>query len=182
MQWASGDAVGAAICRPGSLLPQGAVSTGDAPPILFLVLPKKRMRRARCKRKRRWARSGAVALRARRGSAYWCLLRFCLAFGHAMAFCEVDTAVPWRMVRRASGCKDAFELLLFPRVPLRYALPWRSWRRVPHRTESLPRSRRGRCPHRPAGTGLCCCALAWRSWGAAYSTTWSQPRTSRWRG
>ena len=48
-----------------------------------------------------------------------------------MAFCEVDTAVPWRMVRRASGCKDAFELLLFPRVPLRYALPWRSWRRPP---------------------------------------------------
>ena len=34
-------------------LPPGAVSTGDAPPILFLVLPKKRMRRARWKRKRR---------------------------------------------------------------------------------------------------------------------------------
>ena len=26
----------------------------------------------------------------------------------------------------ASGCKDAFDQLLFPRVPLRYALPWRS--------------------------------------------------------
>ena len=35
------------------------------------------------------------------------------------------------MVRRASGCKIAFELLLFPRVPLRYALPGRSWRLVP---------------------------------------------------
>ena len=35
------------------------------------------------------------------------------------------------MVRRSSGCKDAFELLLFPRVPLRYALPGRSWRLVP---------------------------------------------------
>ena len=101
------------------------------PPILFLALPKKRMRRARWKRKRRLARFGAVALRARRGSAYWCLLRFCLAFGHAMAFCEVDTAVPWRMVQWSTGCKDAFGQLLFPRVPLRYALPWRSWRRPP---------------------------------------------------
>ena len=32
-------------------------------------------------------------------------------------------ADPWRMVRRASGCKNAFDQLLFPRVPLRYALP-----------------------------------------------------------
>ena len=38
-----------------------------------------------------------------RGSAYRCLLRFCLAFGHARVFCEVDTAVPWRMVPTASG-------------------------------------------------------------------------------
>ena len=68
-----------------------------------------------------------MALRARRGSAYRCLLRFCLAFGHAILFYEIDTAVPWRMVRRASGCKDAFDQLLFPRVPLRYALPWRLW-------------------------------------------------------
>ena len=75
----------------------------DAPPILFLVLPKKRMRRARWKRKRRWARSGAVALRARRGSAYRCKRRFGLAFGHAIPFCEFVTAVPWRMVQRASG-------------------------------------------------------------------------------
>ena len=28
--------------------------------------------------------------------------------------------------RRLSGCKDAFDQLLFLRVPLRYALPWRS--------------------------------------------------------
>ena len=38
------------------------------------------------------------------------------------------TAVPWRMVRKLSGCKNAFDQLLFPRVPLRYALPWRSWK------------------------------------------------------
>ena len=58
-----------------------------------------------------------------RESAYRCLLRFCLTFGHARLFYEVDTAVPWRMVPRSSGCKDAFDQLLFPRVPLRYALP-----------------------------------------------------------
>nr|DAR31667.1 MAG TPA: hypothetical protein [Caudoviricetes sp.] len=29
------------------------------------------------------------------------------------------------MVRRGSGCKNAFDQLLFPRVPLRYALPGR---------------------------------------------------------
>ena len=36
-----------------------------------------------------------------------------------------STAVPWRMVRKLSGCKNAFDQLLFPRVPLRYALPGR---------------------------------------------------------
>ena len=61
------------------------------------------MRRARWKRKRRLARSGTVALRARRRSAYRCKRRFCLAFGHAMVFCEVDTVVPWRMVPTSSG-------------------------------------------------------------------------------
>ena len=99
----------------------------DAPPILFLVLPKKRMRRARWKRKRRLCalrhlRASALL----RGSTYRCKRRFGLAFGHAILFCEVDTAVPCRMVRRLSGCKDAFDKLLFPRVPLCYALPWRA--------------------------------------------------------
>ena len=32
------------------------------------------------------------------------------------------TAVPWRMVRKLSGCKNAFDQLLFSRVPRRYAL------------------------------------------------------------
>ena len=53
------------------------------------VLPQKRTRRARCKRKsafgRNFARSCKVAVR---GSAYRCLLRFGLAFGHAMLFCD----------------------------------------------------------------------------------------------
>ena len=117
---------------------QGGLSNGDAPPIFFSVLPEKKTGRtrkgyaasvsgkaangcaiARSKRKGRLTRSGAVALRARRGSTYRCKRRFCLAFGHAILFCEVDTAVPWRMVTTASGCKDAFDLLLFYCLALR---------------------------------------------------------------
>ena len=41
--------------------------------------------------------------------------------------CGFDSGFPRRGCRRKSGCKDAFDQLLFPRVPLRYALPWRSW-------------------------------------------------------
>ena len=131
---------------------------GQCTPISLLVLPKEKRAVHGPKRKNALARSGAVALRARRGSAYRCKRRFGLAFGHATIFCEVGTAVPWRMVRRASGCKDAFDQLLFPRVPLRYALPGQSWRLVPvggrgrpplRQDYGFPRSRRGRCPHRP---------------------------------
>ena len=100
---------------------------GQCTPHFSFGLAKRETGRARSKEKKRFGRNFAHACKvAVRGSAYRCLLRFCLAFGHAMAFCEVDTAVPWRMVPTASGCKDAFDQLLFPRVPLRYALPWRA--------------------------------------------------------
>ncbi len=56
--------VGAIINRPGDFVPARSHSHVGTPPILFLALPKKRMRRARWKRKNAWARSGAVALRA----------------------------------------------------------------------------------------------------------------------
>ena len=87
---------------------------------------------------------------ARRGSAYRCLLRFGLADRHAILFCEVGTAVPWRMVRRSTGCKNAFDQLLFPRVPLRYALLWRAWGHLYGDAKGHSSVRRGRCPHRPA--------------------------------
>ena len=88
-----------------------------------------------------------------RGSTYRCLFRFCLAFGHAIPFYDSPTAVPWRMVRKSSGCKNAFDQLLFPRVPLRYALPGSSWKRERQRKEELGvsqpspgwRSPQGRC-------------------------------------
>ena len=53
---------------------RGAVSTGGCAPILFLVLPKKRMRRARCKRKRRFdALRCSGPPRATGVGVRWCL-------------------------------------------------------------------------------------------------------------
>ena len=90
-------------------------------------LAKRETGRARSKEKKRFGRNFAHACKvAVRGSAYRCKRRFGLVFGHAWVFCEVDTAVPWRIVRRSSGCKDAFDQLLFLRVPLCYALPGRA--------------------------------------------------------
>ncbi len=127
-----GGRVGRRTAATGVSAPAGGRSHGGAPPILFLVLPKKRMRRARWKRKMRFCalrhlRASALL----RGAAYRCKRRFGLAFGHAWVFCEFAAAVPCRMMPTASGCKDAFELLLFPRVPLRYALPGQSWGLMP---------------------------------------------------
>ena len=114
-----------------SLAPQGhfrAHSVGlGAPPLPtvrgaagpLIGLAKRETGRARSKEKGAWMRSGAVALRAEGGAANRCLLRFGLAFGHAWVFCEVDAAVPWRMVRKLPGCKDAFELLRFSCLALR---------------------------------------------------------------
>ena len=65
----------AAEQRPLGLLPQGGrFHGGDAPPILFLVLPKKRTRRARCKRKRRFdALRCSGPPRATGVGVRWCL-------------------------------------------------------------------------------------------------------------
>ena len=115
----------------GCLLPQGACPAGCTPHFSFVV-PKEKRAVHGPKEKTAFGRNFAHACKvAVRGSAYRCLLRFGLAFGHAILFCENDAAVPWRMVRRSSGCKDVFDLLLFPRVPLRYALPGYSQELLP---------------------------------------------------
>ena len=80
---------------------RGAGPARMHPPFLF-CLAKRETGRARSKEKSVGALRCSGPPRAR-GSAYRCLLRFCLAVGHAMAFCEVGTAVPWRMVPTASG-------------------------------------------------------------------------------
>ena len=102
----------------------GLVQPGCTPHFSF-VLPKEKRAVHGPKRKALGALRCSGPPRAT-GSAYRYKRRFGLAFGHAILFCEVGTAVPWRMVPRSSGCKDAFDQLLFPRVPLRYALPGRT--------------------------------------------------------
>ena len=147
--------VGAVINRPGD---SAGVPAGQCAPHSLFGCAKKRTRRARCKRKRRRARSGAVALRAYGGRRTSACSDLALPSGTLCSSAISPTAVPWRMVRKLSGCKNAFDQLLFPRVPLRYALPWRSWGSVPaggcghpplRQDYGFPGSRRGRCLHRP---------------------------------
>ena len=102
----------------GSLAPaRGLVQPGCTPHFSFVV-PKEKRAVHGPKRKALGALRCSGPPRAR-GSADRCLLRFCLAVGHAILFCEVGTAVPWRMVRLGSGCKDAFDQLLFYCLALR---------------------------------------------------------------
>ena len=75
-------------------LPPGGLVQRDAPPIFFSVLRKRKRAVHGPKEKAAWVRSGAVALRARRESAYRCPLRFCPAFGHAMLFCDSPNCRP----------------------------------------------------------------------------------------
>ena len=83
-----GGRMGRRPAASGFSAPAGGLVQRDAPPISLLVLPKEKRAVHGPKRKNALARSGAVALRARRGSAYRCLLRFCLTFGHAIPFCD----------------------------------------------------------------------------------------------
>ena len=81
--------------RPwGCLAPARGCSHRGAPPILFLALPKKRMRRARWKRKRRLGALRCSGPPRVRGSAYRCKRRFCLAVGHARVFCDFCNCRP----------------------------------------------------------------------------------------
>ena len=126
-----GGRVGRRTAATGVSAPAGGRSHGGTPPILFLVAPKRECAAPGGREKALVRAPAPSCLRARRGSAYRCKRRFGLAFGHAWVFREFAAAVPCRMMPTASGCKDAFELLLFPRVPLRYALPGQSWGLMP---------------------------------------------------
>ena len=110
--------VGAVINRPGD---SAGVPAGQCAPHSLFGCAKKRTRRARCKRKRRRTRSGAVALRAYGGRRTSACSDLALPSGTLCSSAISPTAVPWRMVRKLSGCKNAFDQLLFPRVPLRAA-------------------------------------------------------------
>ena len=104
---------------PGGLAPaRGACPAGMHPPFSFPSCGKENGPCTVQKKRPLW-RAPVQWPSARRGSAYRCKRRFGPAFGHAMVFCEFAAAVPWRMVRRASGCKDAFDQLLFYCLALR---------------------------------------------------------------
>ena len=108
--------VGAVINRPGD---SAGVPAGQCAPHSLFGCAKKRTRRARCKRKRRRARSGAVALRAYGGRRTSACSDLALPSGTLCSSAISPTAVPWRMVRKLPGCKDAFELLRFSCLALR---------------------------------------------------------------
>ena len=75
--------------------------------------------RARSKEKGAWMRSGAVALRAEGGRRIGACSDLALPSGTLGPSAIPSTAVPWRMVRKLPGCKDAFELLRFSCLALR---------------------------------------------------------------
>ena len=87
------------------------------------------MRRARWKRKRRLITTLHVRAKLLYGGRrIGACSDFAWPSGTLGSSAIPPTAVPWRRVPTASGCKIAFDQRLFPRVPLRYALPGRSER------------------------------------------------------
>ena len=92
-------------------------------------LAKRETGRARSKEKKRFD-----ALRHLRASALYGGRRemvpaglWGLTDGRGGVRYRLDGGFPRRGYGQKSGCKNAFDQLLFPRVPLRYALPGRSW-------------------------------------------------------
>ena len=116
--------VGAVINRPGD---SAGVPAGQCAPHSLFGCAKKRTRRARCKRKRRRARSGAVALRAYGGRRTSACSDFSWHSGTLGPSAIFLTAVPWREYQPCRG-GYRMELLLFS-LPL--AAPRGNWRSGP---------------------------------------------------
>ena len=137
---ASGDAVGAVINRPGDSAPAGGRFHGGCAPHSLFVLDKKRMRRARWKRKNRLGALRCSGPPRDGGRRIGACSDFAWPSGTLSPSAIPATTVPWQMVRRASGCKDVFDQLLFPRVPLRYALAGRVWEKGNKKERTAVRS------------------------------------------
>ena len=104
------NAVGAAICRPenSAELPAGQCTphflfglarkeNGPYPQGVRRIRKRQSRQRLRSARSKRKGRLGALRCSGppcARGSAYRCLLRFCLTFGHAWAFCGFCSCRP----------------------------------------------------------------------------------------
>ena len=82
------------------------------------VLPKEK-RAVHGPKRKALARSGAVALRAYGGRRTSACSDLALPSGTLGPSAIPSTAVPWWMVRKLPGCKDAFELLRFSCLALR---------------------------------------------------------------
>ena len=124
----------------------------DAPPFLF-CLAKREMGRA--KRKERFlSRSGTfVPPRYYGGRRIGASADFGPPSGTLGPSAIFLTTVPWRMVRKSSGCKNAFDQLLFPRVPLARkghaaSVSGKAANGCAVATR-CPGGRRGRCSYRP---------------------------------
>ena len=111
-------------------IPAGVPACPNAPPISLLVLPKEK--RAVHGPKRKNALVATLHMRAKllyggRREIVPAGLRG-LSDGRGGVRYRLDSGFPRRGCGGWPGCKDASDQLLFPRVPLRYALPGQSWR------------------------------------------------------
>ncbi len=103
--------MGRRTAATGDSAPAGGWSSGMHPPFLF-CLAKRETGRARSKEKSAW-RAPVQWPSARRGSAYQCLLRFCLTFGHAILFCDSCSCRPVADSADLVGVVVVLPLLLF---------------------------------------------------------------------
>ena len=124
--------VGAVINRPGD---SAGVPAGQCAPHSLFGCAKKRTRRARCKRKRRRARSGAVALRAYGGRRIGACSDFSWHSGTLGP--SVRSILPSRGGWCGGGRGARTHLTSFSFRAFRFAT-------------RCPGGCRGRCPHRPA--------------------------------
>ena len=106
------------------LPPEGLVQRGCTPHFLFHLVEKK-TGRARSKRKDRfWSQLCTCVQSCCTGVGVRGCLRVCEDWTTGAAGYRRDLTADSRgAVHLGSGCKDAFDPFLFPRVPLRYALP-----------------------------------------------------------
>ena len=120
---------------------------GQCTPHFSFGLAKRETGRARSKEKKRFG--ATLHIRAKL-LMYGVGVRGCLRVRDGSptgaAECPADLTVGSRgTVPPQSGCKTAFDLLLFPRVPLRYALPGSS-----RNVERQRKEKQGQCVNHPA--------------------------------
>ena len=97
-----GAGMGRRPAATGVFAPAGGLSSGMHPPYSFRSCPK-RKRAVHGPKEKGARRAPEQWPSARRGSAYRCLLRFCLTFGHAKPFCDFPNCRPVGELPTSSG-------------------------------------------------------------------------------